>query len=219
MLKGKKIIVTSGGTQEFIDDVRVMTNISTGKLGSIIADTLARAGAIVKYVHTNTAMLATHSNVIPHSVISAQDTYDLLEKIISTANAVIHCMAVSDFTFKRDTALKCKSNDPMAFIDYMRRTITVNPKIISKIKIWNPNIFLVGFKFEVGAPYEELISIARSSIEKNKCDVIIANDKIEMDRIKDHVAHFVLSDNTNTFKVTGKDKIALNIKEILDKKL
>lgn len=232
MLKGKRILVTSGGTQEYIDDVRVLTNISSGKLGAEIAEKLIDVNARVTYLHGINAVLPQCDlrkyPAIHYKVRSAQDASDFIERNVRDMDAVIHCMAVSDFTFKRDMALKCKSNDPQAFIDYMARTIAKNPKIISKVKEWNPKVILVGFKFEVGVPHEELISLARASIVKNGCDLVVANDKEEMVRNKSHTAYLVFPDNSNHankyryegensyLMVTGKNEIAEQIKTFLD---
>ena len=234
MLTGKRILVTSGGTQEYIDDVRVLTNISSGKLGADIACTLIKADATVLYLRGVNACYPDpmrngyYSEMI---VKSAQDAYNEMEKIVPSMDAVIHCMAVSDFTFKRDVALKCKSNDPQAFIDFMARTITKNPKIISKIKEWNPKTILVGFKFEVGVSNVELIELAMNSIRNNKCDLIVANDKEEMIRDKTHTAYFVFPDNSNralkysyegtnaVLKVSGKKEIAEQMATFLDEVL
>ena len=73
------------------------------------------------------------------------------------APAVIHAMAISDFSFKPITT-KLKSNDPGAFINSLRDRITVSPKVISYIKKWNPDVTLVSFKFEVDQTTEQLIN-------------------------------------------------------------
>jgi phosphopantothenate---cysteine ligase (CTP) len=210
------ILVTSGGTQEYIDDVRVMTNISSGKLGSMIATNFAQSPDYhVHFVYGKNTIKPTIDSfgLSTYPVKSAQEAFDRMKELIPIMDAVIHCMAVSDFTFKRDEAIKCKSSDPEAFIEYMRKTITLNPKIISHIKEWNPDVLLVGFKFEVGATEEQLISLAKTSIEKNKCDMVIANDKKEMERLKDHMGHFFFAEKMkklgfHDFKVNGKDSIA-----------
>lgn len=225
MLKGKTVLVTSGGTMEYIDDVRVLTNISSGKLGATIAEALFDAGANVIYLHSKNSVMPNLMgyNISYCPVRTAQDAYNEMERIVPTVDAVIHSMAVSDFTFRRDKAIKCKSNDPQAFIDFMRDTITTNPKIISKVKEWNPKVFLAGFKFEVGITREALIALAEHSIESNGCDVVVANDKTEMEREREHVAHFVFSKEIADLfgmhgeTIRGKMGIALNIRKILEK--
>jgi phosphopantothenate-cysteine ligase len=210
-----QVLVTSGGTQEYIDDVRVMTNISTGKLGSIIASNFASFNHCrVHFVYgKNTTVPKNCLNINLYQIRSSQEAMDKIKELVPNMDAVIHSMAVSDFTFKRDAAVKCKSSDPEAFIEYMRKTITLNPKIISHIKEWNPDTFLVGFKFEVGTSEEELAALAQASLEKNKCDLVIANDKEEMKRLGTHRGHFFYSEalknrGFRNFIICGKDTIS-----------
>ena len=223
MSNKKNIIVTSGGTEEYIDDVRVLTNISTGKLGLKIANTLVNMDSVrVHYVCSRTAVKPSFyipPNFLVHEVRTAKDALGKISSIMheNEIHSVIHAMAVSDFTFDRKSSVKLKSSDPEAFIDYLRDTITKNPKIISYIKEWNPETILVGFKFEVGIPLEELVSLAQASIEKNGCDLVIANDKEEMIRRDSHVGHFVFSEdmkkkfNLKDMEVDGKDAIKTNL--------
>ena len=195
----KNILVTSGGTQEYIDDFRILTNISTGKLGCMTATKLADAGAKVFYV-------CSKSSIQPSPLVKGRleitviktvnDALETIKKIMTEEkiDAVVHAMAVSDFTFKKDKDIKLKSTDPKAFIDYMSKTIAVNPKIISMIKQWNPETILIGFKFEIGLTNNELVSLAQTSIKNNGCDLVIANDKAQMKKLQRHVAQFVHSE-------------------------
>ena len=222
-LKGKNILVTSGGTQEYIDDVRVLTNVSSGKLGATIADQLYQNGANVFYVCGKNSVLPLIEPGKCYVVRTANDALDAMKMIIfnqgNDIHAVVHSMAVSDFTFKRDKPVKCKSSDPEAFIEYMRQTITPNPKIISQIKAWKKNLILIGFKFEVGATLTRLVTLARESIHKNGCDMVVINDKKEMEKTGKHLARFVTpTDTTSISKIKvyeGKTAIAKGIKKYL----
>jgi len=222
-LKGRDIIVTSGGTREYIDDVRVMTNISTGKLGANIAQSLHDLGATVHYIHGVGAKIPNIEGIHLYQVSSANDLLNSLRGVINSCRkwgspvfSVIHAMAVSDFSFKRDSAVKCKSDSAEDFIEYMRRTITKNPKIISSIKSLEPSTVLIGFKFEVGADISTLADLAHKSIEKNHCDLVVTNDKVEMVKKGEHIAHLFFSDHMHNlgfvdFTVSGKDRIADHI--------
>jgi phosphopantothenate-cysteine ligase len=218
----KKILVTAGGTQEYIDDVRVLTNISTGKLGSIITNELCDAGFKVYYICGKNSVMPNNSCYYVKIVKTANDAMEAMKKIIidEQIDAVVHSMAVSDFTFKRDKSIKCKSNDTEGFIDFMRQMIIPNPKILSMIKQWQPETLLIGFKFEVGISENDLIALARSSIEKNSCDVVIANDKKEMEQMNSHIARFIFSEDMKRFfkdvKVSNKDEIAKTLRTILE---
>jgi phosphopantothenoylcysteine synthetase/decarboxylase len=216
------ILITSGGTREYIDDVRVMTNISTGKLGALIANRLAQTSTVIHYVHAeNSAVPSEFLGANLYPVKTAKDALKTIRSVLKRKNiqVVIHAMAVSDFTFKGIGKLKLKSSDPGAFIEYMRQTITPNPKIISHIKEWAPNVYLVGFKFEVGATPQELTKLARESMLKNGCDLVITNDKAEMQRAGSHVARFIFPKNSKykNFKVLNKQSIADSLVCIIKK--
>jgi len=194
--KSKKVLITSGGTREYIDDVRVLTNISSGKLGAQIANTFSLYSKFEKIFY-----LCSKGSALPElcdtvEVLyanSAQEAKDAMEAIVPDVDVVIHAMAVSDFGFK-PLSTKLKSNDPQAFIDSLRDRITVNPKIISFIKKWNPSVKLVSFKFEVGQTEQELIDIAYGSLEKNDGDYVIANDKTQIVKEDRHIAYLIDKD-------------------------
>lgn len=193
-----RILITSGGTTEYIDDVRVLTNISTGKLGAEIANWFLSAGHEVVFVYGRNSKLPASfwfsENTKRLITIEVKDTADLMDVMrerVPEVHAVIHAMAVSDFTFNRENPVKLKSSDAEGFIEYMRANIKKTPKVIAMIKEWNPDVFLVGFKFEVCVPYDEMIDLAYESMDKNGCDMVLANDKEEMIRKKSHIAHLV----------------------------
>jgi phosphopantothenate-cysteine ligase len=230
-----KILITSGGTKEKIDQVRILTNISSGKLGAKIAEAFCDANYFkakfvtqdikVSYLHSKGAVMpkgkplewnvdyqvptvfTTNNHSLENvEVNSVQELYDKMEELIPQMNIVIHCMAVSDFTFKQNN-VKLKSNDADGFIDYMRANIVKTPKIISKIKEWNKNVFLVGFKFEVGLTEEELVSVACDALSAYSGDIVVANDKEQMTQAQDHVA-FICKNKKDYYKVVGKEMIA-----------
>jgi hypothetical protein len=105
----------------------------------------------------------------------------------------------------------------------MKKTITKTPKIISQIKVWNPKVYLVGFKFEVGASYDTLRELAFKSIATNGCDLVVTNDKMEMKATQSHICHLFFSDHhymTHGFineTIEGKEKIAKKLASILSK--
>lgn len=218
----KKILITSGGTKEHIDEVRVLTNISTGKLGAKIADTFLKNFTLdceIHYVYVKGSELPKLNKFICekrtklYEVTDVQSVYDIMEKLVPDMDIIIHPMAVSDFGFKH-TDVKLKSNDPQAFIESLKDRIYQTPKILSKIKEWNPNCYLISFKFENGLKNEDLIQIAYDSLVKNNCDLVIANDKAEMKKLNSHMSYFVsrVNGSIKVDPINGKDEIA---KEIL----
>jgi len=211
----KKVLITAGGTHENIDEVRVLTNISTGRLGAKIAEEfyfsdkdfeihyVAPKSAVIPNPVRN-GMFRIKENYYHHEVTDVQSVYDIMKELVPKMDIVIHCMAVSDFGFK-PTSVKLKSNDPVAFIESLKERVYQTPKILKEIKGWNRNCFLVSFKFEVGLTTEELIRVASKAKEENGCDLVIANDKMQMKQEKRHIA-YAISDYTE--KLTDKDEIA-----------
>jgi len=228
-----KILITSGGTREYIDDVRVLTNLSSGRLGAVIADEAVKLGHDVVYLHGVGAVMpgAAYNSAIRtihHPTdkegreagdffsVGVKDTAALMEKMaewVPRAQAVIHAMAVSDFTFDRENPVKLKSNDAEGFIEYMRANIQRTPKVIQKIKDWNPDVYLVGFKFEVGLAHEELAKIAEKAMEANRADAVLANDKAEMVREGEHIGWLYTRsvDGCWESRYDGKKEIARGI--------
>ena len=210
-----RILITSGGTREYVDDVRVLTNISTGKLGAEIATKALIRGNLVVYVRSSTAarpawIWRTWGKLVGRYIevvaSSTEEVRKALLEWVPNVDAVVMTMAISDFTFDRSVPVKLKSNDPEAFIESMRARIRLNPKLISGIKQWNPNAILVGFKFEVGLTFEQLIAVARESMGRNKADIVVANDKEQMKREGQHVAYLIHSSGIAT--ASGKQNIA-----------
>jgi len=224
-----EILITSGGTREYIDGVRVLTNISSGKLGAMIADTIishSNTEIEINFVYVKGSELpksdgfiriGKSENKFPynfnclklHEVTDVESVYNVMEKLVPEMDVVIHPMAVSDFGF-RPIHTKLKSNDPEAFIESLRERIYQTPKILAHIKEWNPKCYLVSFKFEDGVEHDELIKIAADSFIKNHCDLVIANEKSEMVNAKEHIA-YAFDGSKNLKKLTGKSEIAMEI--------
>ena len=216
-----KILVTSGGTSEAIDRVRSITNHSTGHLGLVITEALIKAGHEVCLITTSQAVRpASHPNL---KIIEIKNTLDLLEEmrnLVKDYQVLIHSMAVSDYTpvymtsidevqasqdlskflTKQNTESKISSKEDTQIL-FLKK----NPKIISLVKEWNPKIHLIGFKLLVDVSLEYLIQIARESLEKNKADIIVANDLTQINA-EQHIAYLVEKSSFQT--ATSKQEIA-----------
>lgn len=216
-------MVTAGGTREYIDDVRVLTNISTGKLGAAIAEQfLSDDNYEIHYVAPSNAVIPRllhlyGSKAIIHTITDVASVMKVMEELVPQMDVVIHSMAVSDFGFL-PISEKLKSNDPDAFIDSLKSRIFKNPKILSQIKIWNPNCILVSFKFEVGLEHDKLIEIARKSMLDNNCDFVVANDKTEMVKNKIHTAYILNNSDTSEITINGKEYIADLLYKLINKR-
>jgi phosphopantothenoylcysteine decarboxylase / phosphopantothenate---cysteine ligase len=169
VLTGKKILVTAGGTHEYIDDVRYIANKSSGKMGIAIAEAAYMQGADVLLIRSATAVKPRYP--MQEKVFeTAEELEKILEKEVPHADFCFHTAAVSDFSVQKKHRGKVSSD--------LQITLTLEPKekLLNKIKIYNPNIFLVGFKAAWSVSDEELIAKAQEAIKKSHADMIVAND-------------------------------------------
>ena len=215
----KKVIVTAGGTSEKIDNVRKITNSGTGKLGYKIALELLNKYKDVKiyYVCSKNSFRPVSDRV---EIIEIESTIDLKNNIenLLTQNKIdyfIHSMAVSDYMVDYVTNLESIKNNNIKIINDTKissneKSLVIvlkpTPKIISIIKNISPETYLVGFKLLDNVSKEELISVAKKLRDKNKCDLVVAND-LEKIRKGNHKAYLIDKED-NIEEVNGKDLIA-----------
>lgn len=225
-----KLLITSGGTSEAIDQVRAITNHASGNLGKIIAEQALRIGHEVTLVTTKQAIKPEpQKNLTIIEITNVESLQSTLEPLVKTHHALIHSMAVSDYTpvymtgldevqateditsllDKKNAESKISSKD-----DYQVLFLKKTPKVISYVKQWNPTIQLIGFKLLVDVSKEELFAVARQSIERNGADYILANDLTDI-KGNQHIAYLV--DKTSEVQAQTKEEIARLILETLEK--
>ncbi|HEL0563326.1 TPA: phosphopantothenate--cysteine ligase [Streptococcus equi subsp. zooepidemicus] len=221
-----KLLITSGGTTEAIDAVRGITNHSTGQLGKIIAETFLAKGFDVTLVTTKTSVKpAQQPHLTIREVTNVDQLMAILKEEVPKHDLLIHSMAVSDYSpvYMTDFDTVAAADHLQTFLtasnkeakissaaDYQVLFLKKTPKIISYIKEWNPNIRLVGFKLLVNASDEELISVARDSLHKNKADYIVANDLADI-KANQHKAFLV--DDKTVCSANTKEELAQLIYE------
>ena len=224
------ILITSGGTSEKIDQVRSITNHSTGQLGKMIAEHCLAEGASVTLLTTAKAVKPDpHQNLTIKIIEDTEQLLIAMEGLVPAHDVLIHSMAVSDykpvymagfeevlasldlaeFLEKSNSESKISSDD-----DYQVLFLKKNPKIISKVKEWNPNIRLIGFKLLVGVSKEELLATARASLEKNQAELIVANDLTEISNGQHHA--YLLGADTVT-EAFSKEEIAEQLLRYIQK--
>ena len=216
-----KLLITSGGTREKIDQVCSIMFHSTGKLGALIAESFLTQGDQVTLVTTQNAVKpAAHPNLTIQIIENVQDLLETMQSLVKTHDVLIHSMAVSDYTpiymagFDQITA----SQDLTEFLnktniqgkissqdDYQVLFLKQTPKIISQVKKWNPNIRLIGFKLLVDVSKEELLTVARASLAKNQAEIIVANDLYD---ISNNQHHAYLVKENSVIEANTKEEIA-----------
>ncbi len=220
----KKIIITAGGTSEKIDNVRKITNSSTGKLGMTIANNLLENNKdiLIYYVCSKNAYKPNDSRV---KVIEVEGTIDLKESIENLLlneqiDYFIHAMAVSDYMTDYVTTIDrmkksilenkeietIGGNKISSYEDNLVIVLKPTPKIISIIKKLSPKTYLVGFKLLDGVTKEELIEVAKKLMQKNNCDLVVAND-LSTIRNGKHIG-YIIDREDNVLEANGKDDIA-----------
>lgn len=166
-----KVLVTSGGTSEPIDDIRSITNKSTGKTASLIADSLAESGMEVTYLHSKNA-IPSHSSAFNISFETFKELYFALQAELknNTYDYVVHAAAVSDYSVDSQAG-KISSDLPELQI-----TLKRNPKLINEIKKISPKTKLIGFKLT--STSDEIIIAKKVSglFESAHCDLVVQND-------------------------------------------
>ena len=170
-LKGKKILVTAGPTQEPIDPVRYLTNHSSGKMGYEIAKVCSMRGADVTLVSGKTAIKPPlFVDVVP--VTTARDMYEAVTSRFDQQDIVIKAAAVADYRPKTISDQKVKKADGELSIE-MERTDDIL-KYLGEHK--REDQFLCGFSMET----EHMLENSRKKLEKKNLDMIVANNvKVE----------------------------------------
>lgn len=226
-----KIIITAGGTSERIDDVRSITNTSTGRLGHAIGQAfLAEYGEKIDqlyYLHGLRATPVEGANVTAVPLEGVRDLQARLGNLLTTEkiDAVIHAMAVSDYMVKEVTTLekikagdsgKLEGNKISSNIDDLTIIMERSPKVISSIKTWSPNTTLVGFKLLSHVPHEELIQVGKALMEKNGCGFVLANDLAEIGGGK-HRGYLIHEDGTYDTMETNEEIAAMIARRVGEK--
>ncbi len=195
-LKGKKIVITSGGTIEDIDPVRYISNYSSGKMGLALADTAKNLGADVTLITTKD--IQRRYSVI--KVKSAIDMKSAVEKEFELADCVIMAAAVADYRVKEVAPQKMKKTSE----DEITLTLVKNPDILKEISAIKKSQIVVGFCAES----ENLIENAKEKIAKKGCDYLIANDisRKDIGFSSDYNEVTILDKNGNMTKIERADK-------------
>jgi phosphopantothenate-cysteine ligase/phosphopantothenoylcysteine decarboxylase/phosphopantothenate--cysteine ligase len=187
-----RLLVTAGNTHTPIDQVRVITNIFTGRTGAAIAVEAWRRGHQV-------TLLTSHPEALAELHPPAEDarwslhpyrTFDDLASALPHAlaqqsyHAVVHVAAVSDYQLSGVYVIDPTSGQwrdvhapkiPSSYPELWLR-LTPTPKLIDRIRRqWHFRGLLVKFKLEVACPESELLQVAEQSRQQSQADLMVAN--------------------------------------------
>ena len=169
-MKGKRVLVTAGPTQEAIDPVRFITNHSSGKMGYAIAKMARMRGAEVTLV-TGPVNIKPFVGIDTVNVKSAHDMYEAVTSRSAEQDIIVMCSAVADYTPAEYHDQKVKKKDDDLCI-LLKRTEDIL-KYLGEHK--HEGQTLVGFSMET----ENVIENSKAKLTKKNADVICANSLSE----------------------------------------
>jgi phosphopantothenoylcysteine decarboxylase / phosphopantothenate---cysteine ligase len=170
LLRGHKIVVTAGGTQEPIDPVRVITNRSSGKQGYALAQAALDFGAEVDLITSASHLpLPVGANVVP--VGGAGEMLEAVLAAVMDSSALIMAAAVADFRPSSPAEHKIKKDTAIPPI-----TLERNPDILQTVGFLKHNHQYRGLTIGFAAETRDLLENAAAKIKSKKLDMIVAND-------------------------------------------
>ena len=207
-----EILITAGGTREYIDDVRFISNISTGTTACAMADFLGKEHNIL-YLCSEAAKLPEDKKIKIKKFTDFKDLDIKIKAILENKkiDVIIHSAAVSDYSISYlKTGTKKIQIKKTKKINSKNKELTIvlkrNFKIIDRIKTYSKNkkIVLIGFKLTSGATKPE---IKKAVSNLKTADIIVHNDLKEIG--KTHPFHLYRSGNRistalNAIKLAAK---------------
>ena len=205
-LKGKKVLITAGGTKEKIDPVRYITNCSSGKMGIALADCAHEMGAEVTLVSTF-CVDKSYKNIVTES---AQEMEKVVKSNLQDQDCVIMAAAVADYRIKKYSEQKMKKGSD----DNLTLELTKNPDILKEISSMSSKTKIVGFCAES----ENLLENAKIKIKNKGCDYLVANDisRKDIGFSSDMNEVYILDKNQNISHINRDSKINI-ARKILEK--
>ena len=191
-----RVLLTFGGTREYIDAARFITNLSTGRTGRIIAESFAARGWDTFCLCAQSAERPAGKNISVKEFTTFKDLDLELKRLLraQTFDAVVHLAAVSDYSpamieaggkrIKPGRTAKLDSSEPV-----IKLVLKRNFKIIDRIKKYaaagkKPAPLLIGFKLTSGAGPAQVLEKVRALAS---ADLVVHNDLAEMK--KKHIFH------------------------------
>ncbi len=166
-LQGRSVLITAGPTWEHFDPVRILTNPSTGIIGSLLARELSARGAEVRVIHGPRVEEKPCPRVQYVGVVSAVEMLEAVRHYIDQVDTVIGAAAVSDFR----PLHPCLQKQKKQHID-LNWAMKTNPDIMGEIGTkYRHSKVLIGFAAET----DNVIVAARDKLQRKHLDAIIAN--------------------------------------------
>jgi len=203
LLKGRRIVITSGPTHEPIDPVRYIANRSSGRQGHAIAQAAARAGAHVVLI-SGPVSIPDPVGVEMRKVETARDMLSAVEAALP-ADVFIGAAAVADWRVEGTSDSKIKKTPAGS----PSLKLAENPDILAQVSALSsgrPQL-VVGFAAETN----DLLEHARAKLTRKGCDLIIANDVGAGSNVMGgthNKVHLVSHTGVDSWPLLDKDEVA-----------
>lgn len=173
-------IVTCGPASTRIDEVRRLTNFSTGELGTLLAEALLAAGHEVICLRGEGATFRAPMGVALESFFSNDALLALLQKIRGrqSVHHLFHAAALTDFAV---TALTDEHGRLLPEKKISSTTPVVNlrlepaPKVIAQLRPLFPQTQITGWKYELSGTSEDALQKARLQVKDCQTDACVLN--------------------------------------------
>lgn len=178
--KGKKVVISAGGTREELDPVRYLGNRSSGRQGFALAEWACQMGADVTIVAGNTAPLPVPSGAKVRSIISTRELERAMREEARDADVVIMAAAVSDFRPAEVAESKMKkglADDALSTLHLVENPDVLKGLVAARARAGLPaECVIVGFAAETGDADKSALEYAQEKFARKGCDVLMANE-------------------------------------------
>jgi phosphopantothenoylcysteine decarboxylase / phosphopantothenate---cysteine ligase len=170
-LKGLRLLVTAGGTQEPLDPVRHLTNRSSGRMGYALAEAARDAGAMVMLVSAPTGLPPVHGVETVGVRTAAEMARTVLEQLPRT-DILVMAAAVADFRPAQLAEQKIKKSGEGLLLALERTQDILAAVAVARTDALSQPGLVVGFAAET----ENLLDNAQEKLHRKRLDLLVAND-------------------------------------------
>lgn len=175
-LLGQNIVITAGGTREFLDPVRFLGNSSSGKQGVALAIAARDRGAKVTLICANTSVPLPAGVTIVNAV-TGDDVHATVLKASSTADVIVMAAAIADYKPKvtQNSKMK-KSDDGSSPIIELVQTIDILADLVAHRNTSHIDQIIVGFAAETGDDRGSVLEHGIAKLNRKGCDLLVINE-------------------------------------------
>ena len=175
-LLSQNVVITAGGTREFLDPVRFLGNSSSGKQGVALAVAARDRGAKVTLICANTSVPLPAGVTIVNAV-TGDDVHTAVMKASSTADVIVMAAAIADYKPKvtQNSKMK-KSDDGSSPVIELVQTIDILADLVAHRNTSHIDQIIVGFAAETGDDRGSVLEHGIAKLNRKGCDLLVINE-------------------------------------------